>query len=306
MDTAMLMDAKRTNDVFAGIEVGFYESSLGRIRLYRPEHFEAMRKAGRLAAEVLDYITPHVQPGVTTGHLDDLMNAYIRDHGAIPAPFGYRGYPKSTCISLNHVICHGIPGDKKLVDGDILNIDVTVILDGWYGDTSRMYYAGDKVSVKGRKLTEVTYQCLMAGVAAVRPGATLGDIGAAIQKIAEANRFSVVRDFCGHGLGRVFHDAPNVLHYGKAGSGPVLQPGMLFTIEPMINAGTHQAKVLADGWTAVTRDRSLSAQFEHSIGVTETGVEIFTLSPAGYSCPPYTPTAGVVAADTEAADGGAV
>jgi methionyl aminopeptidase len=287
MGYGMLMEASRSSDAFAGIDTAYYESSLGRIRLYRPEHFEGMRRAGQLAAAVLDYIAPYVQPGVTTGHLDVLMERYIRDHGAVPAPLGYRGYPKATCISLNHVICHGIPGEKKLVDGDILNIDVTVILDGWYGDTSRMFYSGEKVSVKGRKLTEITYQCLMAGIAAVRPGATLGDIGAAIQKIAEANRFSVVRDFCGHGLGRVFHDSPNVLHYGKAGSGPVLQPGMLFTIEPMINAGGHQAKVLADGWTAVTRDRSLSAQFEHSIGVTETGADIFTLSPAGHTCPPY-------------------
>ncbi|HET8728546.1 MAG TPA: type I methionyl aminopeptidase [Alphaproteobacteria bacterium] len=246
-----------------------------------------MRRAGRLAAEVLDFITPHVRPGITTGELDRLCHDYIRDHGAVPAPLNYRGYPKATCISLNHVVCHGIPGDRKLVNGDILNIDITVILDGWYGDTSRMFWAGDKVSVKARTLTEVTYDAMMLGLAEIRPGATLGDIGHAIQSYVEPHRFSVVRDFCGHGLGRVFHAPPSVVHYGVPGAGEVLRPGMFFTVEPMINAGRYDVKILADGWTAVTRDKSLSAQFEHSIGVTEDGCEIFTLSPAGYTKPPY-------------------
>ena len=220
------------------------------IPLHGPEGFEGMRCAGRLAALTLDFIAPHVQPGVTTGELDRLCEAFIRDHGAVPAPLGYRGYPKATCISLNHVVCHGIPGDKRLGGGDILNIDITVILDGWYGDSSRMYYAGD-VGVKARKLCEVTYECLMRGIAVVKPGATLGDVGHAIQSYAEAHRFSVVRDFCGHGLGRVFHEAPSVLHYGRPGQGLVLREGMFFTIEPMINAGRYDVKILADGWTAV-------------------------------------------------------
>ena len=256
------------------------------IPVYGEEGFEGMRRAGRLAAECLDFITPFVEPGVTTNYLDGLMAQFIADHGAISAPLDYHGYPKSTCISLNHVVCHGIPSDRKLEDGDILNIDVTTILDGWYGDSSRMYYAG-KVGIKGRRLTEVTYECMMRGIEAVKPGATLGDIGHAIQTHAEKNRFSVVRDFCGHGLGREFHVAPNVLHYGHAGEGMVLRSGMFFTIEPMINAGHFDVKILADGWTAVTRDKSLSAQFEHSLGVTETGYEIFTSSPKGYHCPPY-------------------
>jgi len=258
-----------------------------RILIHGPEDFEGMRKAGRLAAEVLDMITPHVRPNATTAEIDRLCEAYIRDHGAVPAPLGYRGFPKATCTSLNHVVCHGIPADKKLRDGDIINIDVTVILDGWHGDTSRMYLVGDKVGVKAQKLVDVTYDCLMAGIAQVRPGATLGDIGWAIQSLAESHRFSVVRDFCGHGLGRVFHAPPSVVHYGTPGEGVVLQEGMFFTIEPMINAGRPEVKVLGDGWTAVTRDKSLSAQFEHSIGVTQDGCEIFTLSPKGYTKPPY-------------------
>lgn len=274
-------------DPFSGIETERYHSPVGTIRLYRPEHFEAMRPAGRLAAATLDFIAPYVEPGVTTEALDRLIETFMRDQGAIPATLGYKGYPKSSCISINHVICHGIPGERRLENGDILNIDVTVILDGWYGDTSRMFFAGDKISVKARKLTSVTYQCLMDAISIIRPGVKLGDIGAAIQQVAEANRFSVVRDFCGHGLGRVFHDAPSVLHFGKAGTGIELHPGMLFTIEPMINAGRYHAKVLADGWTAVTRDRSLSAQFEHTIGVIENGFEVFTLSPAGLHAPPY-------------------
>ncbi len=257
------------------------------IRIYGPQDFQGMRTAGRLAAATLDFITPYVQPGVTTGELDRMCEQFIRDHGAIPAPLGYRGFPKATCISINHVVCHGIPGDKRLHDGDILNIDVTPIVDGWYGDSSRMYLAGDTVSVKARRLVDVTYDCLMAGIAAVRPGATLGDVGHAIQSLAESNRFSVVRDFCGHGLGQVFHEPPSVLHYGKPGTGTVLQEGMIFTIEPMINAGRFEVKVLGDGWTAVTKDKSLSAQFEHSIGVTAEGCEIFTLSPAGHTKPPY-------------------
>lgn len=257
-----------------------------RIPLHGPEDFEGMRKAGRLAAECLDFITPYVVPGVTTGELDRLCAEFVAQRGGISAPLNYRGYPKSCCISLNHVVCHGIPGDKKLEDGDILNIDVTPLVDGWHGDSSRMYYAG-KVGIKARKLVEVTYECLMRGIEVVKPGATLGDIGHAIQTFAEKNRFSVVRDFCGHGLGRIFHEAPNVLHYGKPGHGTVLQEGMFFTIEPMINAGRYDVKILSDGWTAVTKDKSLSAQFEHSIAVTKDGYEIFTTSPAGLHCPPY-------------------
>lgn len=250
------------------------------IKLHAPADFDGMRAAGRLAAEILDRIAEHVRPGVTTGALDDIIHEDTLAHGATPATLGYRGYTKSSCISINHVVCHGIPGDKTLRDGDILNIDVTVILDGWFGDTSRMYVAG-RPNRRAERLIDVTHEALMRGIAAVKPGATFGDIGAAIQTFAEAERCSVVRDFCGHGLGRVFHDAPNVLHYGRPGAGPVLRPGMFFTIEPMINLGRPETKILADGWTAVTRDRSLSAQFEHSVGVTEEGCEVFTLSPAG-------------------------
>lgn len=257
------------------------------IELHGPEGFAAMRKAGRFGAELLDYITPFVVPGVRTAELDELCEKYTREHGATSAPLGYRGYPRSICISVNHVVCHGIPGDKKLEEGDIANIDVTPLVDGWHGDTSRMFLVGDKISVKARRLVDVTYECLMRGIEVVKPGATLGDIGHAIQTHAEAARFSVVRDFCGHGLGRVFHTAPSVLHYGNPGEGDVLEAGMIFTIEPMINAGHYDTKILSDGWTAVTKDKSLSAQFEHSIGVTETGYEIFTLSPKGWHRPPY-------------------
>ena len=258
-----------------------------RITIHGPEDFDGMRRAGRLAAETLDFITPHVQPGVTTEELDRLCHGFILDHGAIPAPLNYKGFPKSICTSVNHVVCHGIPSERKrLGKGDAINIDVTVILDGWHGDTSRMFFVGQN-SVKARKLIEVTYEAMMKGIAAVRPGATLGDIGAAIQGHAEAQRFSVVRDFCGHGLGRVFHTAPSVLHYGRPGTGVVLREGMFFTIEPMINAGRPDVKILDDGWTAVTRDKSLSAQFEHSVGVTAEGCEIFTLSPKGWHQPPY-------------------
>ena len=248
--------------------------------------FAGMRNAGRLAAAVLDMVTPHVVAGITTDELDRLCHDYILGHDAVPAPLNYKGFPKSTCISLNHVVCHGIPGDKSLRDGDILNIDVTVVLDSWYGDTSRMYYVGAP-SIKAQRLTEVTYECLMRGIEVARPGNTLGDIGHAIQSFAESQRFSVVRDFTGHGLGQTFHCAPTILHYGLPGEGMQLEAGMIFTIEPMINAGRHETKILSDGWTAVTRDKSLSAQFEHSIGITEDAPEIFTLSPAGLTLPPY-------------------
>ncbi|GBD44472.1 Methionine aminopeptidase [bacterium HR40] len=260
------------------------------VSLYSSDEFAALRRAGRLAAETLDFITPFVKPGVSTGELDRRIEAFIRDHGAVPATLGYRGYPKSCCISVNHVVNHGIPDDRKRLEkGDILNIDVTVILDGWYGDTSRMYYAGDpdEVPVKGRRLVEVTFACMWRGIRAVRPGATLGDVGHAIQSHAEAHRFSVVREFVGHGIGRKFHDSPEVRHYGRPGTGLELRPGMVFTIEPMINAGRPDVKILNDGWTAVTRDRSLSAQFEHMVGVNAEGCEVFTLSPRGWHRPPY-------------------
>jgi len=258
------------------------------VQLHGPEAFVAMRAAGRLAAQTLDFITPLVRPGVSTGELDRLIAGFMHEHHAISATLGYRGYPKSCCISVNHVVNHGIPSDdKRLHDGDIANIDVTVVLDGWYGDSSRMFVVGDRAPVKALKLVEVTFEAMWAGIDAVRPGATLGDVGHAIQRVAESNRFSVVRDFVGHGLGRVFHDSPEVKHYGNPGEGLTLQPGMLFTIEPMINAGRAEVKILADGWTTVTRDRSLSAQFEHTVGVTREGVEVFTLSPKGYERPPY-------------------
>jgi len=257
------------------------------IKIHGAEDFESMRKAGRLAAETLDFITPHVQPGVLTEELDRLCENFIRERNAIPAPLNYRGFPKSICTSVNHVVCHGIPSaDKRLKDGDIINIDVTVIVDGWHGDTSRMFFVGEP-KIKARRLIEVTYESMMRGIEVVKPGATLGDIGHAIQSFAEKQRFSVVTDFCGHGLGQVFHDAPSVLHYGRAGTGVPLREGMFFTIEPMINAGRPEVKILQDGWTAVTRDMKLSAQFEHSIGVTATGYEIFTLSPKGWHQPPY-------------------
>lgn len=260
------------------------------IILYNEQDFEGLRAAGRLAAATLDMITPYVKPGVTTGELDRIIHEYTLDHGATPAPLNYRGFPKSSCISINHVVCHGIPGEKALQEGDIVNIDVTSILDGWYGDNSRMYTVG-KVPLKAAKLIETTYECLMRGIEVVRPGATLGDIGHAIQTLAEKHRYSIVEDFCGHGIGRTFHAEPTVLHFGKPGEGMKLKAGMVFTIEPMLNIGKADVKILDDGWTAVTRDRSLSAQFEHMLGVTETGYEIFTLSPAGYTCPPY-PTEG--------------
>ena len=258
-----------------------------RVVIHDESGFDGMRRAGRLAAECLDYVTPFIKAGISTGEIDRMCHEFIVEHGATPAPLNYRGFPKSVCTSINHVVCHGIPSDeRKLRDGDAMNLDVTVILDGWHGDTSRMFFIG-KPAVKAKRLVEVTYEAMMRGIEAVRPGATLGDIGHAIQSYAESHRFSVVRDFCGHGLGRVFHDAPSILHYGAPGQGLVLREGMFFTVEPMINAGRYDVKILEDGWTAVTRDRSLSAQFEHSIGVTSEGYEIFTASPKGWHCPPY-------------------
>lgn len=262
------------------------DRNTGQIKLFPPEGFEGMRKAGQLAALALDMITPHVVPGVDTNTLDKLVADFAADHDAVPAPLNYRGFPKSICTSINHVVCHGIPNEKPLKEGDIVNIDITLIHDGWHGDTSRMYPVGE-ISRKAERLIEVTYESLMLGIKAAVPGNTTGDIGAAIQVYAESERTSVVRDFCGHGLGRVFHDVPNILHYGRPGEGPALKPGMFFTIEPMINLGKPHVKVLGDNWTAVTRDRSLTAQFEHTIAITETGCEIFTLSPGGLHHPPY-------------------
>ena len=256
------------------------QTRTGQIKLHGAEGFEGMRRAGRLAAECLDLLVPHVVPGVATEALDKLAREFILDNGALPACLFYKGYSHTLCISTNHVVCHGIPSERPLREGDIANIDVTVIVDGWHGDTSRMYGVGE-VGPKARRLVDVTYEGLARGLAEVKPGARLGDIGHAIQAYVEANRCSVVRDFCGHGVGRVFHDDPNVVHYGTRGTGPELRPGMFFTVEPMVNAGKWQVKLLADGWTAVTRDKSLSAQCEHSVGVTETGIEVFTASPAG-------------------------
>ncbi|WP_390550163.1 type I methionyl aminopeptidase [Qipengyuania sp. MTN3-11] len=258
----------------------------GSIKLHGPEGFEGMRRAGQLAASILDDIATMVAPGVTTAAIDDRVRELTLAAGAVPATMGYRGYAHSCCISVNHVICHGIPSEKALKEGDIVNVDVTPLLDGWHGDTSRMFFVGD-VPLKARRLVDVTYECLMLGIEAAQPGARLGDIGAAIEAHARQFRYGVVREFCGHGLGRLFHDAPEVIHAARAGTGPELKPGMFFTIEPMINLGKPHAKVLSDGWTAVTRDKSLSAQFEHSIGITETGNEIFTASPKGLHQPPY-------------------
>jgi methionyl aminopeptidase len=245
-----------------------------------------MRRAGRAAAEVLDALVRHVVPGATTQAIDDIVYREMVARGGVPATLGYRGFTGSCCTSINHVVCHGIPGERVLKDGDIVNIDVTILLDGWHGDTSRMFLVGD-VPVKAKRLVDVTYECMMLGIEQAKPGNHLGDIGAAIQAYAEKNRYGVVRDFCGHGLGRVFHDTPEVVHAGIRGTGPELKPGMFFTIEPMINIGKPAVKVLEDGWTAVTRDRTLSAQFEHSVGITEDGCEIFTKSPVGFDRPPY-------------------
>jgi len=257
----------------------------GEIKLFGADAFAAMRKAGQLTAEALDLMVDLVKPGVTTDYLDRVAFEFAMDHNAYPAPLNYRGFTRGICTSVNHVVCHGIPNDKPLRDGDIVNIDITLVVDGWHGDSSRMYGVGD-VPRRAERLVDITYECLMRGIAAVKPGGTTGDIGYAIQSYAESERCTVVRDFCGHGLGQLFHDEPNILHYGRRGDGVPLKAGMLFTIEPMINLGRPEVKVLGDGWTAVTRDRSLSAQFEHTIGVTETGCEIFTLSPKGFDKPP--------------------
>lgn len=262
------------------------QARTGAIKLHGPEGFAGMRAAGRLAAEILDALVPHVVPGVTTAELDDIVRQMTMDAGGVPATLGYRGYTHSCCISINHVVCHGIPSDRTLKDGDIVNIDVTPLLDGWHGDTSRMFLVGD-VPIKARRLVDVTYESLMLGLEQAKPGNHLGDISHAIQTHAEKHRYGVVRDFCGHGVGQMFHDAPEVVHVGRPGTGPELRPGMIFTVEPMINIGRPDVKVLEDGWTAVTRDRSLSAQFEHSIGITEAGCEIFTKSPKGLDRPPY-------------------
>jgi methionyl aminopeptidase len=256
----------------------------GQIKLYGADAFAGMHRAGRLVAACLDEINPMIRPGVSTEEIDNFVYTFAMDHGAMPATLGYKGYTKSSCTSINHVVCHGIPGDKPLKDGDIVNIDVTLIVDGWHGDSSRMYKVGN-VKRAAERLVDVTHEAMMRGIEAIRGGATTGDIGHAIQEYAEGARCSVVRDFCGHGVGRLFHDVPNILHYGSPGDGVALRPGMIFTVEPMINLGRPQVKVLSDGWTAVTRDRSLSAQFEHSVGVTEDGCEIFTLSPNGLTPP---------------------
>ena len=256
----------------------------GQIKLHHEDAFAGMRAAGQLAARCLDMLVPETKAGVTTARLDDLARQFVLDHGALPACVFYRGYRNTLCTSLNHVVCHGIPGDRDLRDGDIVNIDVTVIVDGWHGDTSRMYAIGD-VPRRAARLMDVTYEAMMRGINAVKPGATLGDLGHAIQSFAEGERCAVVREFCGHGLGKIFHDAPNILHFGRAGEGQVLKPGMMFTVEPMLNLGSPGVKILSDGWTAVTKDKSLSAQYEHSVGVTEDGVEIFTKSLVGLDQP---------------------
>ncbi len=263
----------------------------GAIRLYGDDAFAGMRKACQLTARCLDEVAALVAPGVATDVLDRFIFEFGMDHGAYPATLNYRGYTKSSCTSINHVVCHGIPNDKGLREGDIVNIDVTYVLDGWHGDSSRMYPVG-AIKRSAERLLEVTYHSLMLGIAAVKPGARIGAIGEAIQTYAEAERCSVVRDFCGHGVGSLFHDSPNILHYGRAGDGPEMREGMIFTIEPMINLGKPHVKVLADGWTAVTRDRSLSAQYEHTVGVTTTGCEIFTLSPGGLDRPGLPPYQG--------------
>jgi methionyl aminopeptidase len=258
----------------------------GQIKLHGADAFQHMRKAGRLVADCLDMLVGEVKPGISTERIDQLVLQFALDHNAIPATMMYRGYRKATCTSINHVVCHGIPSEKPLKEGDIVNVDVTLIVDGWHGDSSRMYAVGE-IPRRAERLIEVTYQAMMRGIAAIAPGKTTGDIGAAIQPYVEAEHMSVVRDFCGHGLGRLFHDEPNIVHIGSSGEGAVLKPGMFFTVEPMINLGRPHVKVLADGWTAVTRDRSLSAQFEHTVGVTQTGVEIFTTSAKGFHQPPY-------------------
>ena len=260
------------------------QKNTGQIRLYGADAFEGMRKACQLTARCLDELAAMTKPGVTTNEIDRFVFEFGMDHGALPATLNYRGYTKSTCTSINHVVCHGIPNEKPLREGDVVNIDVTYVLDGWHGDSSRMYPVGE-IKRSAERLLEITHECLMLGIAAVKPGARTGAIGEAIQTFAEGERCSVVRDFCGHGVGRLFHDAPNILHYGRANEGPDIREGMIFPIEPMINLGRPHVKVLSDGWTAVTRDRSLSAQYEHTVGVTAEGCEIFTLSPGGLDKP---------------------
>ncbi len=250
------------------------------------EKFEKMRVAGKLAAQTLDEVTPFIKPGVKTNEIDKICYEYIRDNGGYSAPLFYRGFKNSLCTSLNHVICHGIPSERILEDGDILNVDVTAVVDGYYGDTSRMFNIG-KISVKAKNLIEATYQSMMSAIKILKPGIRLGDIGHEIQSYVEEKNYSVVRDFCGHGISNKFHEPPNILHYGKKNTGFELKPGMTFTIEPMINIGKHESKLLKDGWTAVTKDKSLSAQFEHTLGITENGYEIFTESDKNYTSPPY-------------------
>ncbi len=248
------------------------------IPIHNIKDFDKMRKAGRLTASILDLLPEYIIPGISTLEINDLCHKLIVENGAIPAPLNYKGFPKSICTSVNHVVCHGIPSEKKILsEGDIINVDVTVILDGWHGDSSRMYVAGNP-NKKNYNLLKTTYECLQIGIEKAKPGNYLGDIGYAIQNYAENKKYSVVRDFCGHGIGKVFHSPPSVLHFGNKGEGPKLQPGMFFTIEPMLNIGNWEVKILNDGWTAVTKDKSFSSQFEHTIGITENGNEIFTLS----------------------------
>ena len=263
-----------------------FRETENNINIHDKEEEAKMRKAGRLAAKVLDYITPFIEVGCTTEFLNKKCHDFIIKNNAIPAPLNYKGFPKSICTSINHVVCHGIPGNKKLFNGDILNIDITVIVEGWHGDTSRMFWVGNP-GIKAKKLCEATYEAMWKGIEVVKPGAMLGDIGNAIQTYAEKKGYSVVRDFCGHGIGKLFHDNPSILHYGKEGEGLTIREGMFFTIEPMINVGESHVKILNDGWTAVTRDRTLSAQFEHTLAVTKNGYEIFTVSPMNFNSPPY-------------------
>ena len=250
------------------------------------ESFEQARIAGALASKALDEVTSFVKPGVDTNKLDKVCYEFIRDNGGYSAPLFYRGFPKSCCTSANHIVCHGIPSNKYLKDGDIINIDVTAIVNGWHGDTSRMFFVGD-VSIKSKNLVSTTYNSMMNAISIIKNGVSLGDIGESIQTYVEEKGFSVVRDFCGHGIGKIFHEAPNILHYGKKGEGEKLKTGMIFTVEPMINEGMYNTKLLKDGWTAVTKDKSLSAQFEHTVGVTNDGFEIFTKSKKNYDQPPY-------------------
>ena len=256
------------------------------IKIHSQKDFFHMRNAGKLAAKCLDFITDFIKPGISTEEINKICHEFQIENNAVPAPLNYKGFPKSVCTSINHVVCHGIPSEKKLKEGDIVNVDVTPILNGWHGDSSRMFYVGE-VKLKAKKLVEITYEAMMRGIEVVKPGNTTGDIGYTIQSFVERKNYSVVRDFCGHGLGKVFHDKPSILHFGEPGTGDILEPGMFFTIEPMINIGGFKVKILDDGWTAVSSDKSLSAQFEHTVGVTENGYEIFTLSDKKYFFPPY-------------------